>query len=183
MNIMSTVFPLPNLRLWCNGRNCIGRSNGMKTSFRDVLWWENLEDTKRRRLNPWFLTFATRGWSWMRTSRAFTECPPSNLMNRSVATPIGSRLTLRLFLLIKRLQTWSRKLRLQVWAWIVPPSFFVPLTSQNSSLPKDSKKVYITNRKNLAGRPSGESQSSFKKWLDRRSSRLRRSGRRAGARS
>jgi hypothetical protein len=35
----------------------------------------------------------------------------------------------------------------------------------------------------LAGRPSGESQSSFKKWLDRRSSRLRRSGRRAGARS
>jgi hypothetical protein len=35
----------------------------------------------------------------------------------------------------------------------------------------------------LAGRPSGESQSSFKKWLDRRSSRLRRSSRRAGARS
>ena len=35
----------------------------------------------------------------------------------------------------------------------------------------------------LAGRPSGESQSSFKKWLDRQSSRLRRSGRRAGARS
>ena len=36
----------------------------------------------------------------------------------------------------------------------------------------------------LAGRPSGESQFSFKKWLDRRSSRLaRRSGRRAGARS
>jgi len=34
-----------------------------------------------------------------------------------------------------------------------------------------------------AGRPSGESQSSFKKWLDRRSSRLRRSSRRAGARS
>ena len=33
-----------------------------------------------------------------------------------------------------------------------------------------------------AGRPSGESQSSFKKWLDRRSSRLRRSSRRAGAR-
>ena len=35
----------------------------------------------------------------------------------------------------------------------------------------------------LAGRPSGESQPSFKKWLDRRSSRLRRSSRRAGARS
>ncbi len=35
----------------------------------------------------------------------------------------------------------------------------------------------------LSGRPSGESQSSFKKWLDRRSSRLRRSSRRAGARS
>jgi hypothetical protein len=35
----------------------------------------------------------------------------------------------------------------------------------------------------LAGRPSGESQSSFKKWLDKRSSRLRRSSRRAGARS
>jgi hypothetical protein len=35
----------------------------------------------------------------------------------------------------------------------------------------------------LAGRPSGESQSSFKKWLDRRSSRLRRSSRRTGARS
>ena len=35
----------------------------------------------------------------------------------------------------------------------------------------------------LAGRPSGESQSSLKKWLDRRSSRLtRRSSRRAGAR-
>lgn len=35
----------------------------------------------------------------------------------------------------------------------------------------------------LAGRPSGESQSSFKKWLERRSSRLtRRSRRRAGAR-
>ena len=34
----------------------------------------------------------------------------------------------------------------------------------------------------LAGRPSGESQPSFKKWLDRRSSRLRRSSRRAGAR-
>ena len=33
----------------------------------------------------------------------------------------------------------------------------------------------------LAGRPSGESQSSFKKWLDRRSSRLRRASRRAGA--
>lgn len=35
----------------------------------------------------------------------------------------------------------------------------------------------------LAGKPSGESQSSLKKWLDRRSSRLRRSSRRAGARS
>lgn len=35
----------------------------------------------------------------------------------------------------------------------------------------------------LAGRPSGESQSSFKKRLDRRSSRLRRSSRRTGARS
>jgi hypothetical protein len=35
----------------------------------------------------------------------------------------------------------------------------------------------------LAGRPSGESQSSFKKWLNRRSSRLRRSSRRAGVRS
>ena len=35
----------------------------------------------------------------------------------------------------------------------------------------------------LAGRPSGESQSSFKKWLDRRSSRLRRSSRRARARN
>jgi hypothetical protein len=35
----------------------------------------------------------------------------------------------------------------------------------------------------LAGRPSGESQSSFKKWADRRSSRLRRSSRRAGVRS
>ncbi len=34
----------------------------------------------------------------------------------------------------------------------------------------------------LSGKPSGESQPSFKKWLDRRSSRLRRSGRRAGAR-
>ena len=36
----------------------------------------------------------------------------------------------------------------------------------------------------LSGKPSGESQPSFKKWLDRRSSRLiRRSSRRAGARS
>ena len=36
----------------------------------------------------------------------------------------------------------------------------------------------------LAGRPSGESQSSFKKWLDRRSSRsARRPSRRAGART
>jgi hypothetical protein len=35
----------------------------------------------------------------------------------------------------------------------------------------------------IAGRPSGESQSSFKKWLERRSSRpTRRSGRHAGAR-
>jgi hypothetical protein len=34
----------------------------------------------------------------------------------------------------------------------------------------------------LSGKPSGESQPSFKKWLDRRSSRLRRSSRRAGAR-
>ena len=33
----------------------------------------------------------------------------------------------------------------------------------------------------LSGKPSGESQPSFKKWLDRRSSRLRRSSRRAGA--
>jgi hypothetical protein len=36
----------------------------------------------------------------------------------------------------------------------------------------------------LAGRPSGESQSSFKKWLNRRSSRLsRHPSRRAGART
>ena len=35
----------------------------------------------------------------------------------------------------------------------------------------------------LSGKPSGESQPSFKKWLDRRSSRLRRSSRGAGARS
>ncbi len=36
----------------------------------------------------------------------------------------------------------------------------------------------------LAGRPSGESQPSFKKWLDRRSARvLRRSSRRIGART
>ena len=36
----------------------------------------------------------------------------------------------------------------------------------------------------LAGRPSGESQSSFKKWLNRRSSRLsKQSSRRVGARS
>ena len=34
----------------------------------------------------------------------------------------------------------------------------------------------------LSGKPSGESQPSLKKWLDRRSSRLRRSGRRAGSR-
>ncbi len=34
----------------------------------------------------------------------------------------------------------------------------------------------------LAGRPSGESQSSFKKWQESRVSRLRRSSRRAGAR-
>lgn len=34
----------------------------------------------------------------------------------------------------------------------------------------------------LSGKPSGESQPSFKKWLDRRSSRLRRSSRRGGAR-
>ena len=35
----------------------------------------------------------------------------------------------------------------------------------------------------LSGKPSGESQPSFKKWLDRRSSRLiKRSSRRAGAR-
>jgi hypothetical protein len=33
----------------------------------------------------------------------------------------------------------------------------------------------------LAGRPSGESQSSFKKWQERRVSRLRHSSRRAGA--
>jgi hypothetical protein len=36
----------------------------------------------------------------------------------------------------------------------------------------------------LAGRPSGESQSSFKKWLNRRSSRLsKQSSRRVGART
>jgi hypothetical protein len=36
----------------------------------------------------------------------------------------------------------------------------------------------------LAGRPSGESQSSLKKWLNRRSSRVpRRPSRRAGART
>jgi hypothetical protein len=36
----------------------------------------------------------------------------------------------------------------------------------------------------LSGKPSGESQPSFKKWLDSRSSHLtRRSSRRAGARS
>jgi hypothetical protein len=36
----------------------------------------------------------------------------------------------------------------------------------------------------LAGRPSGESQSSLKKWLNRRSSRLaRHSSRRAGVRT
>jgi hypothetical protein len=34
----------------------------------------------------------------------------------------------------------------------------------------------------LAGRPSGESQSSLKKWQESRVSRLRRSSRRAGAR-
>ena len=34
----------------------------------------------------------------MRTSRAFMEYPPKDSMSRFVATPIGSRLTLRLFL-------------------------------------------------------------------------------------
>ena len=37
-----------------------------------------------------------------------------------------------------------------------PPSFFVPLTFQNSSLPKISKKMYITNRLILPSPLQGE---------------------------
>jgi hypothetical protein len=42
---------------------------------------------------------------WMRTSRVFTVCLRGDSMNKSDATPIDFRLTLRLSLQIRRLQT------------------------------------------------------------------------------